>query len=91
MKKILLILIALMITSSALTIVSAGEFDFVEDYSQSYDDYSLYEDIGGDGVLIFNYTFHKLDEQNIPDGSFKDSDRNEVIHWKNAKNISFID
>lgn len=89
--KILIILLVILITS--VGVVSAGTFDLIEESSQSQSQSldGIFEDIGGDGILKLNITScNKLDERNIPDGSFTNLNGDNFT-WKNAKNISFSD
>ena len=69
--KILIIFLVILITS--VGVVSAGTFDLIEESSQSQSQSldGIFEDIGGDGILKLNISYcNKLDERNIPDGSF---------------------
>ncbi|WP_298521927.1 hypothetical protein [uncultured Methanobrevibacter sp.] len=89
--KILIIFLVILITS--VGVVSAGTFDLIEESSQSQSQSldGIFEDIGGDGILKLNITScNKLDERNIPDGSFTNLNGDNFT-WKNAKNISFSD
>ena len=89
--KILIIFLVILITS--VGVVSAGTFDLIEESSQSQSQSldGIFEDIGGDGILKLNISYcNKLDERNIPDGSFTNLNGDNFT-WKNAKNISFSD
>ncbi len=87
--KIFIIFLVIAITS--VSVVSAGEFDFLENSSQTQSLDGIYEDVGGDGILKLNISYcNKLDEKNIPDGSFSNLNGDNFT-WKNAKNISFSD
>lgn len=76
---------------ASVSVASAGEFDFLENSSQTQSIGDISEDIGGDGILKLNIAnCYKLDEKSIPDGSFSNLN-GENFTWKNAKNISFSD
>lgn len=87
-KKISIIFLVIFITSG---VVSAGEFDFFQNSSQTQSLDGIYEDVGGDGILKLNISYcNKLGEKSIPDASFT-SLNGDNFTWKNAKNISFLD
>nr|WP_295163263.1 hypothetical protein [uncultured Methanobrevibacter sp.] len=88
-NKILIIFLVIFIAS--VSVVSAGEFDFLENSSQTQSLDGIAEDIGGDGILKLNIPYcTKLGEKDIPDGSFSNLNGDNFT-WKNAKNISFTD
>lgn len=86
-----ILIIFLVVSIASVSVVSAGEFDFLENSSQTQSLDSISEDIGGDGVLILNIPYcYLLAEKDIPDGSFSNWNGANFT-WKNAKNISFTD
>ncbi len=88
-EKTFIIVLVIFITS--VSVVSAGEFDFLENSSQTQSLDGIYEDIGGDGILKLNISYcTKLGEKTIPDASFSNLNGDNFT-WKNAKNISFSD
>lgn len=82
--------IALLMIFSMIGSASAGVFDFLGTPSQANPDDEVFEAIGGTDFL--NATLKgclKVNEENIPDGSYESS--SGKFSWYDAKNITYVD
>lgn len=89
-KKVAVILVGLFMAILILSFLVGSLINLVAPPSSaSYSD-EVVEDIGGDNALVATLkSCVKVNEENIPDGSFK-TDLNQSLGWKNAKNISYV-